>query len=338
MNLTTNSTDKESPTPRDGTEFLISGSFLAVLCPFTVLANALLLVAIYKDPFKTFRCPTACFLVGLSITDLVTGLVPEPMVTVCYFMMYNHHPKQAHCLKVFEIAGIVAAITTNASFFIVMAFSIAQYIVVAFLLKYKGSITIRKTVVVVAIIFLYATLFEMARFIGVPKEVLEKIDLHLHSTFSLLFTIIIYVLLQRSFCKQMVERSAWMESSTKVNVKLSKEKCDASQEQKQKRQLKIERKFVRLNLLLILILLVCSQPSAILWYVYLYAGESTKKSQMLFYVRVIAENTLYLKFLLDPFVFAWRITKYREALRKVLQGAEMDKKTAKKHHVETLRK
>ena len=318
MNTTANSTYGEATSL--GAVFLISGTFLAVVCPVTVLANVLLLVAICKDPFKTFRTPTACFLVGLAITDLITGLVPEPMVTTCYFMHYNQHPKLDHCPEIFEKAGIVAAITTNASFFIVMAFTFAQYIAVAFPLKYKRLISVRKTIACVTIILLYATLFEVSRTIGVPREVLEKVDLHLHSTFSLLFTIIIYLLLQRAFRKQMAERSATLNTTNTVSV-VSTEGRDSSpagREQKPKRKPVVERNFVRLNLLLIAILLVCSQPSAILWYVYLYAGENTKKSQTLFVVRVIAENTLYLKFLLDPFVFAWRLPKYRKALKKAL--------------------
>ena len=317
MNATTNSTD--TGPANLGTAFLISGTFLAVICPLTVLANSLLLVAIYKDPFKTFRTPTACFLVGLAITDLVTGLVPEPMVTACYFMLYSNHPKQARCPKMFETAGIVAAITTNASYFIVMAFTITQYIAVAFPLKFMRLISVRKTIACVAIVLLYATLFEMSRFMGVPQEILEKIDLHLHSTFSLLITIIIYLLLQKAFRSQMAERSATLSTTNTLSVQLSEDRRDSSpKEPKQKRRPAVERNFVRLNLLLIVILLVCSQPSAILWYVFLYAGETAKKSQTLFYVRVVAENTLYLKFFLDPFVFAWRLPKYRKALKRAL--------------------
>lgn len=317
MNSTANFTENIG-SPSLGTVFMISGAFLAVICPLTVLANVLLLVAIYKDPFKTFRTPTACFLVGLAITDLITGLIPEPMVISCYFLHYNDHPAKAtHCPKIFDVAGVVAAITTNASFLIVMAFTSAQYVAVAFPLKYKRLISVRKTLVCVAVIFLYVTLFEISRAVGVPQEVIEKIDLHLHSTFSLLFTIITYALLQKAFRRQMAERSATLNTTNTVSMSTalaleSPRKC------KQKRKPMVERNFIRLNLLLIVILLVCSQPTAILWYVFLYAGESTRTSQTLFVVRVIADNTLYLKFLLDPFVFAWRLPKYRKALKKAL--------------------
>ncbi|XP_078348095.1 tachykinin-like peptides receptor 86C [Oculina patagonica] len=311
MNSSANSSDIESLNL--GTVFFFSGTFLAVICPLTVLANALLLVAIYKDPLDTFRTPTDCFLVGLAITDLVTGLVPEPMVTTCYFMLYHEHPNAiTRCPKMFDIAGIVAAIPTNASFLIVLAFTFAQYVAVAFPLKNKRWVSARKTLLCVALIWAYLTLFEMSPAMGVPREVLQQIDLFLHSTFSLLFTIAIYVLLQMAFRKQMAERSAALHTTNTVTAP------ELENPGKQKRKPLIERKFVRLNLLLITILLVCSQPSAILWYIYLYAGENVRNSQTLFVVRFIADNTLSLKFLLDPFLFAWRLPKYREALKNAL--------------------
>ena len=306
------------------TSFLLSGIFLSVLCPITVLANSFLLLAIYKDPLKTFHGPTACFLIALSIVDLISGLVPVPMVSTCYFVLYRGHHKQIHCHKIFEIAGIVAAILTNLSFFIVLAFSLVQYIVVAHPLRSKELVTTRRTQALLVIISLYAILFEMTRYMGLPLDVLEKIDLHwLHSTFSLLLTIIIYILLQKAIRRQMVELSATLTKGTElteVRVELQEGKSESSSqnEKQQKQRLQVKRQFVRLNLIIIIVLLVCSQPSALLWHLYLYSGESIKYNQTLFQIRVIADNTLCLKFLLDPFVFAWRIPRYRETLRRAL--------------------
>ena len=37
----------------------------------------------------------------------------------------------------------------------------------------------------------------------------------------------------------------------------------------------------------------------------------------LYIVNLMIDNILYLKFMLDPFVYAWRLPKYREALLKI---------------------
>lgn len=256
------------------TSFLLSGIFLSVLCPITVLANSFLLLAIYKDPLKKAFCgPTVCFLLALSIIDLISGLVTEPLVSTYYFLSYRGHPSN----KILEIAGILGAILTNVSFFFVLAFSLLQYIVVAHPLRSKELVTTRKTQVLLVIISLYAILFEMTKYMGLPQDVLVKIDLHLHSTFSLLLTIIIYMLLQKAFRRQMVELTATLTRGTKlteVRMELQEGKSESSSqnEKQQKQRLKVKRQFVRLNLVVIVVLLVCSQPSALLWHLYLYSG------------------------------------------------------------------
>ena len=305
--------------PSWATTLLVSGTFLAVICPITVLSNALLLMAIYKDPFKTFRTPSAYFLVGLAFVDLITGLIPEPMTITCYYRFYNNHPDRNQTEKTLYAAGTVAAITANTSFFIVLAFTFAQYAAVAFPFKFKRLITVRNTVACVVGLLLYAILFETLQLVGVSREVIAKIDLHLHSTFSLFLTIIIYLLLQRAFGKQMtVTRRLTL---TTINTATS-EGCEKTQDsctpsERPTQQKLIEKNFVRLNLVIIVILLICSQPSAIVWYLYLYSGEKTKASLSLRIAGVVTNNTLFFKSLLDPFVFAWRLPKYRKALKKV---------------------
>ncbi|XP_068757314.1 adenosine receptor A3-like [Montipora capricornis] len=317
MNVTSIATEYLMP-PSWATTLFVSGTLLAVICPITVLSNALLLIATYKDPFKTFRTPSAYFVVGLAFVDLITGLIPEPMTITCYYRFYNNHP-DSHFLKILEVAGTIASITMNTSFFIVLAFTFAQYAEVVFPFKFKRLITVRNTVACVVGLFLYAILFESLQLVGVSREVIAKIDLHLHSTFSLFLTVIIYLLLQRAFEKQMtVTRRLTLttiNTATSEGCADTRDSCTPSERPTQQKL--IEKNFVRLNLVIIVILLICSQPSAIVWYVYLYSGEKTKVSLSLRIAGVVTNNTLFLKSLLDPFVFAWRLPKYRKALKKV---------------------
>lgn len=318
MNVTSNETEYLMP-PSWATTLFVSGTFLAVICPITVLSNALLLIAIYKDPLKTFRTPSAYFLVGLAFVDLITGLIPEPMTITCYYQFYNNHPDTSHFLKILDVAGTIAAITMNTSFFIVLAFTFAQYAAVAFPFKFKSLITVRKTIACVVGLLLYAILFETLRLVGVQKEVITKIDLHLHSTVSLLLTIIIYLLLQRAFGKQMKTRRLTLTTMNSITNEVYPERRDScpARESRRTQQKLIEKNFVRLNLAMIIILLICSQPSAIMWYVYLYSGQKENTSLSLQIAGIATNMTVFLKSLLDPFVFAWRLPKYRRALKKV---------------------
>ena len=92
------------------------------------------------------------------------------------------------------------------------------------------------------------------------------------------------------------------------------------------RQVGIERSFIVVNFLLIAILFLTSQPAAMLWIVRLYSKEEPKSPKVLI-VNLMVDNLLYLKFLLDPFVYAWRIPKYRQALTIVMYCGRKEPET-----------
>ena len=79
----------------------------------------------------------------------------------------------------------------------------------------------------------------------------------------------------------------------------------------------MECQFIIVNILLIAILFLTYQPSAMLWIIRLYSNEDAD-SPNIWIINIMVDNVLYLKFLLDPFVYAWRIPKYRQALKIVL--------------------
>ena len=90
----------------------------------------------------------------------------------------------------------------------------------------------------------------------------------------------------------------------------------------------MERKFIIINFLLIAILFLTSQPSAVLWIYRLYSNENPNAPSVLIVNLVLADNLIYLKFLLDPFVYAWRIPRYRRALKYVMHcGREEPEET-----------
>ena len=82
------------------------------------------------------------------------------------------------------------------------------------------------------------------------------------------------------------------------------------------RRQKSKRKFKTVNLLLILCVLVCIAPLIVMWYLSLHLKMTTKEQKNQFNIAgVLINNLLFLKFLFDPFIYAWRSKKYREALQ-----------------------
>ena len=285
-----------------------SAIYMIIISFITIVANGLLLLVFLFDPLKIFRNATTYFLVGLAIVDILTAASQEPMYATCFIMMYNKHPDTlSTCTTLLSVGQSISVSAMNASFLIVLAFTITQYIVVNSPLNYARKVTKTRVIICVLAIYVYAILFSVLPEIGVPEDIQQKIDNIFHSIFLTYLTIIIYILLFVAFKKKM-----------DASRSLREDGKNTQDRGKDDRQMGVERKFIIVNFLLIAILFLTSQPSAMLWIFRLYSKEDPDRPKVLI-VNLMVDNLLYLKFLLDPFVYAWRIPKYRQALKIVLR-------------------
>ena len=80
-----------------------------------------------------------------------------------------------------------------------------------------------------------------------------------------------------------------------------------------------ERQFTVVNLLLLTFVIVCTLPITVVYYVYIHWKAETKlqfiKLQL---ASLMSTNVLFIKFALDPLVYAWRLAQYRRALKSLL--------------------
>ena len=290
-------------------KFAFGSAIYIIIASFvTVLANGLLLVVFFFDPLKTFRTATTYFLIGLAFVDILTAASQEPMYATCFIMMYLRHPDTlATCIPLLNVGQVIAVAAMNASFLIVLAFTITQYIVLASPLKYGRRVTKSRVVICVLAIYAYSILFSLFPVMSLTEEIVQKIDNIFHSITLVYVTIIFYILLYVAFRKKMAASKSLQEHKT------------TQDRVRDNKQTGVVRKFIIINFLLIAILFLTSQPSAVLWIYRLYSNENPNAPSVLIVNLMLADNLLYLKFLLDPFVYAWRIPRYRRALKYVMR-------------------
>ena len=89
----------------------------------------------------------------------------------------------------------------------------------------------------------------------------------------------------------------------------------------------MERNFVCVNFLLLAVLIACNTPSGVMWTVQLFIVDQNATSVKTLIASLMVDNLLYLKFLLDWFVYAWRVLKYRKSLSKVICRKNTSKKS-----------
>ena len=281
-----------------------SAIFICVASFVTILANSLLLLAFCIDPLKIFRNPTTYFLIGLAIVDLLTGLVQEPIYAACFMFLYLQHPLARKCRPFMRFANYFASFSITISMIIVFVFTVTQYIVVSSPLKYGRLVTKKKVLISVVVIYLYTAIFCCLPLMGVPEKVKDTMELFLHNYALVLLTVVLYILLHKTMKKKMAAGNSLQNEST------SREASKHTQ---------VQRNFVRLNVILLTVLIVCFVPTIVMMTIRLFMEDEYAPSAITVLIaNLMTDNLQYLKFLLDPFVYAWRMPRYRESLSKIL--------------------
>ena len=88
LNNTTSSSsyNERNQDPHIHAAIVASAVIMAVLSPVAVVGNSLILVAVWKKTFH--RTPFHVLLTALVLTDLLTGLIPQP-VNVATILLYT---------------------------------------------------------------------------------------------------------------------------------------------------------------------------------------------------------------------------------------------------------
>ena len=277
-----------------------SSIFIYLVSLITILANSLLLLIFWVDPLKIFRNPTTYFLIGLAIVDLLTALVQEPIYATCFIILYIKHPSLKKCGPFMDFGSYFSAFSITVSLLIVFAFTVTQYIVVSSPLKYGRLVTKKKVFISVVSIYLYTAIFCCLPLMGVPQKVKDAIELFFHNYTVVLVTMVFYILLHHTMKKKMATANTLQNEST------SREESKHTQ---------VQRNFARLNVVLIIVLIVCFVPTMVMMTISLFIEEYIPP---ILVANLMTDNLHYMKFLLDPFVYAWRMPKYRESLSKVI--------------------
>lgn len=290
---------------------IASGIFLAVVSVLTIFGNGLLLLAIWKDPFKTFRTPITFFIIGLAAADFLTGLAVCSTYALHLIALYSAMRSGDSTLlqgtiKATKISHHISLATMNSSYIILLLFTWSQFTAISFPHKHRVLVTMKRVVGCVISTWLYSTTFAMLPLMKVPKTTFWKIDLYFHTTGSLFFLAIAYFCLYKAFRRQ-VRRL----HSLKSNNTLAR--------QQGRRGTRRERQFTVVNLLLLTFVISCTVPTAVVSYLFLHwDNKNPFRNLKLRIANLIASDVLFLKFALDPLIYAWRLVQYRRALKSIL--------------------
>lgn len=288
---------------------LISAICLAIFSPTTVVCNVLLLTTIYKDPFNSFRVPPTYFVVSLAVVDLLVGSVIEPIFCIFFFVRYfTGSPDVGERYKVLlRVGKFLSTVFLTSSFLLVLALTITQYIAITYPQKYKRIVNTRRILIFIGLTGLYFTVFSALQFTGTSDKIYYQVDLFLHTTLISLFLVISHILLYKSFRNFVKQSQALYNRNALAQDK-------AVQERRQN-----EKNFTIVTLLLSALLVLSALPHIIVFCIFLYKKSETVQEEI--YVNIalrISDIIVFLKVGLDTFIYAWRLPKYRRALKNTV--------------------
>ena len=275
------------------------------------LSNSILLFILYKDPFRYFRSrATTSFVVSLALSDFIGGSFVQPLYGAYMFYVTTGVEDE----RLYKISLISSHVSTKISILTVVALSVDRYLAIKLPLKYKALITTRKVVVCNTVIWLFCGVFEASHSTGGSEEVFHSVDLHLQTTVPLVSLCAIYAATYIEFRRH---------SRNMVFVRA--ENTDSGRSRVFVRNIRLEKKIILTVVLIILVLFISIAPYLIVNNLEEQCLEEEGNgvcNELGFVItKALSVPMFCVSCAVNPFLYAWRIPQYRQALRSVSRTA-----------------
>lgn len=266
---------------------------LGITILFTVIPNLMVILAVLKDPNRNLRrTPSNLLIASQALADLFVGAITEPLC-IWYFMTFK-----SHVILIIEISSSLFMV---ASIIHVLALSYDRYVAVVTPLQYTSRITVRRTYVISGLIWLYSAFYTVYRTlfrVFYNKYHAVAIVTGLNTVFPAFIAVVIY------FCLFHVIRK----------YKKSSHNLDSSGRatmQAYQRQ----RKMTVVLVAAFFLFLFCLTPWFVFYQVIDACPDCEDNKALEMYLFVGFFYLFMFKSLLNPFLYAWRLSKFRKAIQ-----------------------
>ena len=284
---------------------LPSAILFTCLAPLTVLGNGLLLLIFTKNTVSLLRTPSNFFIFNMAFANFLTGAVLQPLLAYRYYYLYlSKGPLLMTLRKVMLAFSIV---TMNVSIISVCAFSWDSFLALSQPIKHRNWMTVRRAKVLIFCTWVYQIGFASMLFTRIPLPLVLKTDLYVNTTLVASLLLLSYFFLYKAFKKRERRRAR---SFSNPNLQLRHFRVI-------RRGTSMENRMRKIIFLFTLVTTIPIIPVTVVWYV---TGHCVRcqRYQPLVLTEKVLNQLVFVKFVLDPFVYAWRLERYRRALKKML--------------------
>ena len=267
------------------------------LSALIVVSNAILLFTIYKDPRRSFRTPPSFLIANLSAAEFLQGIVAVFLVALRDVYRYYGFP-MPH-VKVFKaIIYTVVCSTLFVSSATIIAMSVTCYVAINTPIAYKTRITTKRIKVTIALLWVIALLMSFLPATNVIEKTYTLIYLHTYASIPAILLTVTYVSVFRALARRTREaRHSFKDSELGTRHTLMQERNMA------------------ITIIIILTMFYITYIPQYITLHLLYFCKTCQESVTFHKIDVVLSRFLFLSSALNPYIYAWRVPKYRRALR-----------------------
>ena len=279
-------------------------SFCLLIALTAFLGNAALLFAVFRDPLRCFKTrASSVFTLSLATFDMLTGFV--------YTMWYIANLSRSSVADSISMKFVInfVHVKGQCAFLTVFALAVDRYIAVVYAVRYKKIVTRRKLILWTALIWGYSFAFTtIVNILDQQKAHGNLVDAanymhlasHVEIVLVLLGVCVLYLLSYRS----LRQHGRKLRVSGRVN------------NERKQQYLRSEKQFAVAILLTMIILLCTVTPHTIYMFIHLAKDLCPHCTQSIHYLRFVkfSEGIYLFLFAANPFVYAWRLPTFRNAL------------------------
>ena len=254
----------------------------APLMLLSIIGNALVLVAILKTP--SLRSPSVIFLCNLAVSDLLVGLVVQPVYMV--EQMVKTVPKLQEAVGAMGLVGCGVSLST------ITAITVDRFLALHYHLQYPNLMTTSRAIYTIVTIWCIITLFSFS-VLWSPRiyYFLGAFCITICLLVCLVCFIKIYRIVRRHQVQIHVQQQA-VENSTGTN----------------KQQIRQSTKSAKNIFIYFLVMILCYTP---LFCVYIISAINNLNSMVLWTFPV---TVAFMNSSINPFLYCWRIPELRTAV------------------------
>lgn len=276
---------------------LVYISVLNILLSITaLLGNALILVALHKE--SSLHSPSKLLLRSLASTDICIGLIAEPLGIIRWISMVREDWNL--CIYSFSLYLIASFTLASVSLLTMTAISVDRLLALMMGLKYRQVVTSKRAHVIVVTFWVVSTVAATSYLVNhvIIYRYGQLIILSCPITSIICYTRIFLILRHH----QPQERGHGQREPPSQTISLNMTRY---------------KRMVSSALWLQFTLVVCYLPYGVISALY----SNRRLSSSSFLTWQLAVTLVYLNSSLNPFLYCWKITEVRQAVKRTIRHA-----------------